>query len=120
MLEYTVPEDFLAATKMHHRCVQKAIATLANRSLNIDAPPRGISRHEGGVQINGQVIRIKRTTVLAQPTTVEPTREERAVVDAIGQVVSLWRTNKEAFLEEFCELDWVMCEPLRYFYSDDL
>ena len=64
------------------------------------------------------VVKIKKGVVLATPASVEPTREEEAVVAAIGQLIRLWVDNDKVIPDEFCKRDWVMGDPLRYFYSD--
>ena len=87
MLEFEKPDDldeFLDSTIEHHRCVQRAIAALANDALGSRAPPQGIYRAEGGVKIRGADVKIRKSYVSAPPGCEE---EERAVVAAIATLI---------------------------------
>jgi hypothetical protein len=117
MRSYAPPPDldeFLDSTFERHRCVQRAIATLANEELGARLAPQGIQRAEGGVKIRGAEVKIKKSSVSGPPGCEA---EERAVVNAITRVIELWRTGNKALPDHFCERGWVMGDPLRSFYS---
>jgi hypothetical protein len=120
MLTYSVPQPFLAETKPHHRAVQAAISVIANKKLGLNEEPRGISRAEGGVRVNRVNVKIKRTCVFAEGAGAGPTREEQAVVEAIGKVVALWQQDQTEFLASFDLSGWVMGDPLSDFYNGAL
>jgi hypothetical protein len=60
MIKFTVSHDIREQMKPHHRLIQGAIATIANKSMGVSVEaPHALSRKESGVIVNGREITIK-------------------------------------------------------------
>jgi hypothetical protein len=109
-------EEFLDSTLERHRCVQRAIAELANESLGLNDPPSGIGRAEGGVKIRGIAVKIRKGIVYASGEDPRP-EEEKAVARAIESVFRIWKENGKILPSRFCKGGWVMVTPLIHLYE---
>lgn len=91
MKEYDLSEKIREEMAKDEPAVKAALCIIANQSFDTRSErPQGIFKFEGGIRVNMREIAIHRTGVIDDwRRSAEPTTEEQAVADAIGEVASI-------------------------------
>ena len=101
MLRYQLSQAVREAIAQDEPAVKAALSEIANEGFGTAGNPKGISKAQGGIVVNGKPIVISSNKVyndFTRSATVVP--EEQAVIDAISQVASIVEAEGVAKLRE--------------------
>jgi hypothetical protein len=121
MLPYELSRETRIALAPYVREFQAAVQEVANREMGVhNFRPIGINKNQGGVTVNVRPIAIFGDAVMDdwKRDVTSPTREERAVVNAIKTVVEAFNQDGAAALAPYRREDAYYLEPLNAMICD--